>query len=66
MNSFDLILSIMATEDSLQRKPSCSSYPDFAATCLFIEHFGEKLGLLPLNIKNLSTGFEDDSGGKLS
>lgn len=53
----------MAADGQLQRKSSCHEYPDFAATCFFIEKFGDALGLLPLNVKNLRDGFEASSGG---
>lgn len=59
----DLIICMMATEDQPQRKQSCNEFPDFAASCIFIEQFGESLGLLPLHIKNLKDGFEDTSEG---
>ena len=39
----------------------CSSYPDFASVCLFIEQFGELLGLHPLDIHNLQQNFEENS-----
>ena len=55
----------MATDEQLQRKLNCHHFPDFAATCLFIEQFGDALGLLPLNVKNLREGFEDASEGQL-
>ena len=55
----------MATDEQLQRKLNCHHFPDFAATCLFIEQFGDALGLLPLNVKNLREGFDDASEGQL-
>lgn len=46
-----------------QKVDSCTNYPDFAICCLFIEKFGDHLGLLKLNINNLREGFEDTSDG---
>lgn len=53
----------MATDIEIQRKDCCVFYPDYAAVCMFIEKFGDLLGLLKLNIKNLQEGFEDLSEG---
>ncbi|XP_067949522.1 enolase-phosphatase E1-like [Watersipora subatra] len=44
-----------------QRTCLCTSFPDFAAVCLFIDRFGKQLGLHSLDISKLKEGFEDNS-----
>jgi len=53
-----------AVMEAPQRKIICNNYPDFAAVCLFIDKFGEILGLLPLDIVRLQEGFECTDDGK--
>lgn len=50
---------------AVERSWSCNSFPDFAAVCLFIDQFGELLGLHPLDIDRLRQNFEDYSEGTM-